>query len=356
MEMAKSLMDALKGKAGGGGGAPPPGGGAGQPQEPFDPNKSPALADLFGGASSTAANFLGDAAENISNAASNIFNSVFGGGEEVPPPPPAEEEQRPATGDIEIETETGTKTGGGRIIRGGEEGPPGQGPLVGGIAGFFSRFFDIDEQRGRIAEGQSFFRRLCASRPWQATFVARVFSAGFFDSLCAEQGNNAVGNQFVFDPNNQAARYARLLCPNKVKLNEGATISWDCGGSTSAGFGFDTGGHAAGSVTIQPQDIDDYFLRCGNGGRAQCTIDVIRPRAQITAYPSHVQLGARSEVFWTSENSVECTIEGPGFKELGTRGAATTPVILESVTYAITCSDEEGLRARDTVVIGVGDN
>lgn len=356
MEMAKQLMDALKGKAGGGGGASDFAT-TSDFERPAQANFDAASLGVVGG-ESPLASFTQTAADRVSSAAANLFSNIFGGGDEVPPPP-----DQKAGAQQSAETKTDAEAGvrgtrpGGAPARDADE-PPFQAPREeGGIAGFFSRFFDIDEQRSRVAEGQSFFRRLCASRPWQATFVARVFSAGFFDSLCAEQGRSAEdGDQFIFDPSNSQARYARLVCPTKVKVGEGATVAWDCGGSQSAGFGFDTGGRAAGSVTMYPEDINDYFLRCGNGGRAQCTIDVERPRAQITAYPAHVQLGARSEVFWTSENSVECTIEGPGFKELGTRGAATTPVILNIVTYTITCSSEDGLQARDSVEIRVGNN
>src|SRR3989344_1024353 len=283
MDMAKQLMDALKGKAGGGGGGAPSDFAASTYQPPAQ-----ARFDAGGFASdeSPLASFTQTATERVSNAAANLFSTIFGGGDVAPPPPPAEEEgQEPAVGGTKTGTDTGPRAGQGGRDGGVAEGPPGQAPAIGGIAGFFSRFFDIDEQPGRIAEGQSFFHRLCTSRAWQATFIARVFSAGFFDSLCAEQGNAAEGDQFVFDPSNSQARYARLVCPTKVKVGEGATIAWDCGGSQSAGFGFDTGGRASGSVIINPEDIDDYFLRCGNGGRAQGTIDVERTRGPITAYP-----------------------------------------------------------------------
>lgn len=299
---------------------------------------------------------MGTALDRVSTAASSLFSAVFGNNEVTN----AEDEkstgsearggedglpgQQPVIGSTA--TSDRAKAGSGIITTGGEEG------LAGSVRAFFNQFFNPSAQNA--ADNESFFNRLCNARPWQATFINRVFSASFFDSLCAQQGIQGAENGIFNASANSNARHAQLHCPAKVKIGNSATVAWDCGQSQSAGFGFNTAGQNTGVVEITPQDTDTYYLRCGNGGRAQCTITVEKPRAQLTAYPAHVPLNARSEIFWTSENVIECTVEGPGFKELGTRGAATTPVILDSVTYTMVCHDEAGRTAYDSVTVGVG--
>ena len=358
MDMAKQIADALKGKGGGGGGGGAPPGGSPPPSDKGQ-QTTPAPAnfnDLLNASNtSPAASFAGSAIDRVTNAASSLFSTVFGSSEVKD----AEEEggaggaseggeeglpgQQPITGSTAASDRA--KAGSGILTGGGEEG------LAGSVRAFFNQFFNPAGENA--SENNSFFNRLCNARPWQATFINRVFSASFFDSLCAQQGMEG-GNGIFNASANGNVRYARLSCPNKVKISEAATIAWDCGQSQSAGFGFNTSGQVSGSVSLTPQDTGTHYLRCGNGGRTQCTINVEKPRAQLTAYPSHVPLNARSEIFWTSENVIECTIEGPGFKELGTRGAATTPVILDSVTYTMVCHDEAGREAHSSVTIGVG--
>ncbi|MEK7628489.1 MAG: hypothetical protein AAB421_03670 [Patescibacteria group bacterium] len=228
-----------------------------------------------------------------------------------------------------------------------------------GVAGFFGRFFTGGE-RVQQAQNQNnaFFGRICIARPWQASFVARIFSTSFFDSLCERRGYTtrtaAIPTQAT-PPATKQVGVAELTCTERVSIGDSATISWKCPqGSQSSATGFDTKGRAAGSVTLQPTDTTTYALRCANGARASCTVVVGKPSVQVVAHPARVQLGARAKIYWTSEGVVECTITGPNLKERGPRGAATTAAILDAAKFTATCDAGGGKTVTDSVIVDVG--
>ncbi|MBI2048530.1 MAG: hypothetical protein HYT30_01225 [Parcubacteria group bacterium] len=360
MEMAKQLMDALKSKSGGGGG------GAGGETPPFENTPPPppdaanfntnsatsTFGSIFNTGTNSTASFTQTAAQRITNAAADIFSSIVGGAASEQAnnanntDASALKGSQPVVGSTQAERNKNSKRDpkDDIITRGKDDA------VAMNLTSFFDRFFGRDEQ---MNNGVSFFGRLCTARPWQASLVARVLSENFFDSLCARQGFALEnGRSDVFNARfGSALGGAELTCPHKAKIGDTVNIAWNCGATQSVGLGFDTGGSPSGSVALQPEDTAEYQLRCGNGGRARCLIEIERPRAEITAYPALVRLGARTEIFWTSEHVASCVIEGPGLKELGVRGAATTPVILTGVTYTIVCHDEAGREARDSVTV-----
>jgi hypothetical protein len=363
MDMAKKIADMLKKPPGGGGAPPPPPAGGFSPPKEDEKNKN-TLADsllnsIFGGTSTSSS--------SATDIVSDILGSFgIGAGSQAEQ---AESETGTTTEEI-LENEAGDQQTQGPEVVIKEQGivktPTSETVSISGIeektdtsiGGFFGRFFNTGEQQVQADKGNTFFGRLCTARPWQATFVTRIFSASFFDSLCIRQGyalGNVKENIGIFQANvSGEAGKVTLVCPDYIPIGQQATIEWNCVGSQSSGSGFDTGGQSSGRVLIEPTDTATYALRCANGGRAQCEIEVGKPRAQIVANPPRVQLGARTNIYWASEGAIDCTVSGPGMKEKGLRGAATSPAILGNVTYSITCSSEDGYSAYDEVVIDVG--
>lgn len=220
-----------------------------------------------------------------------------------------------------------------------------------GIAGFFGKLFS---QRP-ISKGDTFLGRLCAARPWQSSFITRLFSPDFFDSLCKRRGY-AIGGaaEQKTDAKTGATARATLACPANAPVGGDVKVVWDCFGSTSAGVGFDTKGRASGSITLKGSVTTTYALQCANGKHASCTTTVATPRAQIVVHPPRVPLNTRATVYWASEAVSECTVTGPGMKERGLKGAATTIPILDSAVFAIVCKTDSGIEVKATATVDVG--
>ncbi len=222
-----------------------------------------------------------------------------------------------------------------------------------GIAGFFGRLFSQQP----LAPGDTFLGRLCVARPWQASFVTRIFSPNFFDSLCKRRGYAVGGTSQESDSaskgGNTTAR-ATLTCPANTPVDGDVSVAWNCFGSTSSGVGFDTKGRSSGSVILKGKTTTTFALSCANGKRASCTTIVATPSAQIVAHPPRAPLNTRATIYWTSEAVSECTVTGPGMKERGLKGAATTIPILDSITFTIVCKTGSGVEVKDSVTVDVG--
>lgn len=222
-----------------------------------------------------------------------------------------------------------------------------------GIAGFFGRLFS---QRP-LSRHDTFLGRLCTARPWQASFITRLFSPAFFDSLCARRGYAVGGGSSRRGGDEKSGSLtarATLSCPANAPVGGEVKVKWDCFKTRSAGIGFDTKGAFSGSVVLKGQTTTTYALQCANGRRASCTTIVATPRAQIVAHPPRVRLNSRSTIYWTSEFVSECTVTGPGMKERGLRGAATTIPILDRVVFSIVCKVDGGADLKESVTVDVG--
>ena len=76
----------------------------------------------------------------------------------------------------------------------------------------------------------------------------------------------------------------------------------------------------------------------------------------IIADPSVVSLGGRAEIRWGAAK-VEpgsCTVTGPGMKERGNWGSASTPAIFETVRFTLICMGLDGIENRKSVEVDLG--
>lgn len=217
--------------------------------------------------------------------------------------------------------------------------------------------------QSRSGESTSLVGRLCRARPWETSFITRIFSARFFDSICEQRGY-AVGTGAVSENtenvenslSNGNTPEARLTCSTEVRQGQQATIRWSCGNASirASGIGFETGGWGSGSTRVAPSQTSSYTLECAQGGVASCTVRVVAPSVQIVAHPQRVSLGATSRVFWVASEVATCEVSGPGLRESGIRGVANTGSILDASVFTLTCRTENGTVVTDETTVDIG--
>ncbi len=76
----------------------------------------------------------------------------------------------------------------------------------------------------------------------------------------------------------------------------------------------------------------------------------------ILADPVVVSLGGRSEIRWGAANVQpgSCTVVGPGLKERGNWGSASTPAIFETVRFTLSCINLNGSTSQKSVEVDLG--
>lgn len=224
--------------------------------------------------------------------------------------------------------------------------------VVRGLTGIGTFFAGGSSSTG---SSPSFFASICTSRPWTSGIFSTLFSPSFFDNLCTSRGYSTAPPQLPVSIPANNAREAELVCPGVVDQGDEVKITWSCGmGVRSAGVGFDTDGTPAGFTMVSPEETAQYELQCANGGRAQCTVQVVSPEVTLEVSPKNVILGGRARVFWSSEGTSECVVEGLGMRQEGTSGAAATPAIYDLSTFTVTCSTMSGGTIEDSVTVDIG--
>mgnify|MGYP007077385401 CR=1 FL=1 len=213
-------------------------------------------------------------------------------------------------------------------------------------------------------QSETVLGRLCTAQPWQSSFVSKIFSSRFFDTMCENRGYVPGGGQseeVIEQPIEETTFIderlgrAQLSCPASVILGDAAEIEWTCGAAIrSAGIGFETNGWPTGTASVRPTEATTYTLECSQGGTASCTVNITGPSIQIVAHPQRVPLGARTRIYWVGENVAECTVSGPGFEENTLRGAATTDAILDQTEFTLTCQTPGGSVVEAKTIVDVG--
>jgi hypothetical protein len=85
------------------------------------------------------------------------------------------------------------------------------------------------------------------------------------------------------------------------------------------------------------------------------TAPVLPPRVDIWAVPTSVPLGARTTIFWNTENVANCTETSPdgSFKQNSLSGGASTVPLTEATTYTISCLDSQQNPQTDYVTVTI---
>ena len=71
--------------------------------------------------------------------------------------------------------------------------------------------------------------------------------------------------------------------------------------------------------------------------------------------PATVPLGARTTIFWNTENVTNCTETSPdgSFSQTSLSGGAATVPLTEATTFTISCLDSQQNPATDYVTVSI---
>ena len=147
--------------------------------------------------------------------------------------------------------------------------------------------------------------------------------------------------------------------PTSVALNGTSTLSWTSSNATSCTASGDWSGakQPTGSASVGPLTATGtYNLSCtGAGGTIQrsATISLVgAPSVDLTAAPTAVASGARSQLSWTSQNATSCVASGGWTGTKATSGTQQTAALTTATDYSISCTGVGGT-AQDTVRVTV---
>ena len=152
----------------------------------------------------------------------------------------------------------------------------------------------------------------CHSRPWAGGLIASIIPPSFFDGLCSS-GGFAVGT------------------PTAAVATSGST------NQTSV---------VLTQTKVQQTTPTQTTLP---------TTQLIPARVDIWAVPSTVPLGARTTIFWNTENVTNCTETSPdgSFSQTSLSGGAATVPLTEATTFTISCLDSQQNPATDYVTVSI---
>lgn len=292
------------------------------------------------------ATFLEAVAGGFSNIANKVSEITLGVTDTAATQPTTLEKARKA---IQEKQEVRTGKEGATIeVSTGEDGT--------GISGFYG------VSGGETTGGNpSLVGRLCISRPWANNFLSNFIAPTFFDGLC-NRGGYHVGalplTEEAVVNTTQAVEQARerakaentalvtkkekgISCtPEIIRQGTPAELEWSCGtGERLIGtVGFKVGVNDS-KLVIHPQVNTQYGIACSNNFEDSCTVTVINPRVMLWAEPKSVRLGARTVIYWNTEDVEEgsCRVTGPSFSETGPFGQASTVALHDVTTYTATC-------------------
>ena len=165
--------------------------------------------------------------------------------------------------------------------------------------------------------------------------------------------------------NNPAPQITLSANPNPVQSGKNTTINLltknatRCSSSDIGGREIGTGGNfEVGPITKNTT----YEVTCQNGvgdfkteSIAITVSGLLAPRIiSFSASPSIVKKGEGSILAWKAEGVSSCSIEGILMKRLfGSEGTVETGELIETKTYTIRCSSEEGVSTSRSIIVTV---
>ncbi|HVM73402.1 MAG TPA: hypothetical protein VMU13_00790 [Candidatus Paceibacterota bacterium] len=161
----------------------------------------------------------------------------------------------------------------------------------------------------------------CQSRPWASGFIASIIPPSFFDGLCTQSGFT-VGTPVSTTATTQTASTQIQTVLTQTPVQTSATPNH----STTA--------------PSSPVPTQAPF---------------IPPRVDIWAVPSTVPLGARTTIFWNTENVTSCSETSPdgSFNQSSLSGGAATVPLTQATVYTISCLDTQNNPATDYVTVSI---
>ena len=141
------------------------------------------------------------------------------------------------------------------------------------------------------------------------------------------------------------------LAVNPATVASGGTtaLSWTTNSATSctASGGWSGTKTPVGSTTSAALTASTTFtLTCtgvgGTGSDSKTVTVVVPPAVSLTATPSTVASGAKTQLSWTSSNASSCTASGGWSGAQPTSGTATSAALTANTTFTLTCTGAGG--------------
>ncbi len=202
------------------------------------------------------------------------------------------------------------------------------------------------------------------------------------------------------------------VSPDSLTQGQSSTLTWSSSNATSCtGNNFSTGGATSGDTSVNPSQTTTYTASCtGDGGTTQCTgtgaggiggalsvsctpsytctgpdsqtitytddqcatssIDTcespenfcsagsascltLNPTGWISASPRLVISGAKSQITWSTSDTVSCSVTGNGDTWTGTSGSQESRPITFLATYTLACDDNDADATQDDLIDSV---
>lgn len=177
------------------------------------------------------------------------------------------------------------------------------------VAGFYGT--------GAAGQPQGTVSSMCSNRPWATNFLSYIIPATFFDSLCSLRGYK-VGQTTV-----------KAAAPQTVSTKQIVTVT---------------------KPAVKPATTTKAV--------ATTTGPYVEPKADIWAVPASVPLGARTTVFWSAKGVTSCEETSPdgSFTQKTLSGGAATVPLSGATTYSISCLTPAGDHITNYVTVNLSTN
>ncbi len=172
----------------------------------------------------------------------------------------------------------------------------------------------------------------------------------------------------AIDPNAQPTVTVIANPTSIAKGEETSLVSWTSTNTTSCDAGDKSRGTGTdGSFRTELIEVDTtYTVTCkGPNGATSGNVTVyidkgatpedIYPTVKVTATPSLIKNGEKSNITWTSTNAKECKLSGGTITGTGIENATgvDTGTLTVSTTYTVTCTGDTGLTGSDNAFVEV---
>ena len=153
--------------------------------------------------------------------------------------------------------------------------------------------------------------------------------------------------------------------PSSIKSGESSYLSWTTSNANSCSASWTTSTAPAGSKTVYPTSTTTYSITCyGASGTTPATASTIvtvgnnAPTVSLTADDTNIDSGDSTMLRWSSTYADYCTASGAwsGGKGTGSNNSQSTGSLTNTKTYTITCYNNAGVSASDSVTVNVDDN
>jgi uncharacterized repeat protein (TIGR01451 family) len=153
--------------------------------------------------------------------------------------------------------------------------------------------------------------------------------------------------------------------PSSIQQGQTSTLIWNSQNATSCSAAWTSSTAVGGFHPVSPSTTTTYSITCFNSDKqatAQATVYVSGtpqdqlPTVNLTADETRIDEGDSTRLRWTSNNATSCTASGEWSGSKALVGSEGTGSLFRDETYTITCFNNTGQSATDSVTVRVDDD